>query len=110
MNCELNIVIDPEMEFDCSPDVRCKGFTKLMWLIKNINICDQFFEIAKKIVLTQPEEINKNNKKGWTPLMIAIRNACNSKYVEMVELLIAHGADVNVHIPPQHQIGPGFTP
>jgi ankyrin repeat protein len=95
MNCELNIVIDPKRECECSPITRSCGFTKLMWLIKNMDICEQFFDIAKNIILHQPEEINETNTKGWTPLMIAVRNACNVKYVEMAKLLFEHGADVN---------------
>ena len=44
-----------------------------------------------KQLLAQGEEINQTNKVGWTPLMLA----AGHRNKDMVDVLLAEGADVN---------------
>lgn len=93
---DITINIDPSYEYDCSLLRKSKGFTPLMWLAKNANICSNFLTLAKKILEQHPEEINKCNEIGWTPLMLAARNASTTSNIEMVKLLLEYGADANI--------------
>lgn len=98
---DVTINIDPSDEHECvfcfSKKNTSKGYTPLMWLAQNANIVKYLFlSKAKEILKQHPEEINKCNELGWTPLMLAVKIVSTTSNIEMVKLLLDHNADVNI--------------
>ncbi|KAL6608396.1 ankyrin [Neocallimastix sp. 'constans'] len=63
------------------------GVTKLMKVCQTCNDCNSI-----KYIVKAKENINQQDKYGWTALMYALYN----KNVEMARFLIENGADVNL--------------
>lgn len=56
-----------------------------------------YVEVAKELITRTDVDVNHVNNPGWTALMEAIvLNDGGKKQQEMVQLLIDHGADVNI--------------
>ena len=86
---------DYEKEYDCSRITKCNHFSKLMFLIINVNNIPNGHTILKNYISTNQDEINKKNAEGWTALHIAARNS-NIYGSEIVKLLLENNADVNL--------------
>ena len=84
--------VDPEKEYYCNQSEKCKGFTRLMKLVllseKNPELVDEITEYLKFC----PEELNKQNKKGYTALMYASKYSLD----KTVKVLLDAGADPNI--------------
>jgi ankyrin repeat protein len=78
-------------EYKCSPKETASKFNDLMHAVMKKDI-----EKIKTILQTDYNQINQVNSKGWTPLMLAVRNARKDSSEECVELLINAGADLNI--------------
>lgn len=68
------------------------GFTELMFLLLNIDKLSNPIGVIKKYLLNHPEEINKENNIGWTPLMLA----CIKSSAKIIKILLKSGANINV--------------
>ena len=84
---------DSTKRYPSSENSSSKGFTKLMFMIINsfpINRIEEY-------IIQHPEEMNKQNNRGWTALMIAARNS--NKLLDgekIVNLLLGKKADINL--------------
>lgn len=83
---------DSNKSYRCSKYIKSTGFTFLMYLViksKKINNCN--VELYKYI-LSHRDELDKQNTKGWTALMIACRN----KYLNVADILLELGANIDL--------------
>jgi ankyrin repeat protein len=85
---------DYEQEYPCSRYTKSSHFTKLMYLIINSNKIG-YDTISTYIFQLSKEEINKQNSKGWSALMIASRNSNINNNIEIVKILLKNGAEIN---------------
>lgn len=102
-----NIIFDIETEYECCPDIKSKGFTKLMMLVMKTIEHPETNRDIDDYLMGYPNEINKKNKKGWTALMLVSANEQLSNKTmfdkqysyfgsSIIELLLIHGADINL--------------
>lgn len=79
------------LEYPCSRNTLSDNFTMLMFMI--INMTD--IDIIADYVSKNRNQVNKQNNKGWTALMIA---CCSSNIYgnDTVELLLQNNADANM--------------
>jgi ankyrin repeat protein len=97
----LNHVTDLEIEYECSPYIKSKGWTRLMQLsvLTGKESLDYSLErtnaIHKFISKCSKKECNKQNTEGWTALMIAARNYNGETTFETVKLLL-NKSDPNI--------------
>ena len=85
-----------EIEYNCSPNIKSTGFTKLMKLVITTGEHPENNLAIKKILMNDKKTINATNDKKWTALMIAARNSCTTSNIETVKILLNAGADVNM--------------
>ena len=91
---ELLVAPDPNLEYDCCPFIKSKKFTLLMKLVLLTREYPEIEKYIEEYVKINKDELDKKNKKGWTPLMLA---CINSKSTETTfKLLIDAGADLNL--------------
>src|SRR5437868_8881399 len=88
-------IIDPDVEYDCSPLTKSVGFTKLMLLASKARELNDDNAI-KNYINENMHELNAQNDKGWTALMIACRNSATVSTESIVKILIDAGADLNL--------------
>lgn len=79
-------------------NIKCRYFTKLMWLINHENILSNGHE---KIIRHLKKEknlkkINDENEKGWTALMMASTISNSHSSYQTVKLLLELGANINI--------------
>ena len=85
---------DYEKVYQCTDSVFCNHFTRLMFLIINVNNIPNGYTVLYTYILSNQDEINKKNSNGLTALHIAAINS--SIYnLETVKMLLKNGADVN---------------
>ncbi|AGF85367.1 repeat protein [Moumouvirus goulette] len=87
----MNYHID--IEYNCTPTIKCKGFTKLMYYIINKNNDKIIKHINKN---KNKKNINAQNSLGWTALMIACKNSRLFDNLEVIKLLLDTGANPNI--------------
>jgi ankyrin repeat protein len=80
-----------EIEYDCSPFTKSSGFTPLMHAVMRNDILE-----VRRICQENPEQIDVQNTKGWTALMLACRNSNTCSSYEIVEELLFCGANPNL--------------
>lgn len=82
-------------EYNCSPLTKSRGFTKLMHMVMSMRENENYDEL-KEHILKYPNELDAQNEKGWTALILAVRNykTCSTK--ETVMILVELGCDVNI--------------
>lgn len=86
---------DPDVEYPCSTDIRSCGFTLFMRLCYN-EVKQVPLEEIKQYLKIHLEEINVQNEKGWTALMLVSRNSIQGSSNELVKLLLKRGANPNL--------------
>ena len=86
---------DYDKEYDCWLCIKCNHFSKLMFLIINVNNIPNGHYVLKNYVLSNQNEINNKNAEEWTALHIAAINS-NRYGLGTVKLLLENGADVNL--------------
>jgi len=94
--------IDSTVKYYCSPPVQSKGFTILMRKVLEKDRPNILNEI-KSIIETDPQILDKQNKKGYTALMIACRNVDTFSSIDIIKLLISMNCNVDI------QKNNGFT-
>ena len=87
---------DYEKEYECSPFEKCNHFSKLMFLIINVNNIPNGNSIIKNYILSNRDEIDKKNAKEQTALMIAAQYFDTDSSLETVKILLENNADVNL--------------
>ena len=87
---------DPNIEYPCSPNTTSKGFTKLMKLVMMTGKKPELIFIIKNMIINDKNIIDIKNEKGWTALMLAVRNSNTNSNVETIKLLIKYGANLNL--------------
>ncbi len=85
----------PNKRYYCWDLLTSKGFTPLMMMAMSSQTPD-ILETIRNYVLKNPSELNKQNKLGWSALMLASVNCYGLSSVEIVQLLLELGADVNL--------------
>ena len=93
MDCIFNDY-DYEKMYAYSPVEECNHFSKLMFLIINVNSIPNGHTLLRSYVLSNQDEINNKNALGLTALHLAVRNS-NIYSLGTVNLLLENGADVN---------------
>src|SRR5437868_13798683 len=87
---------DPNIEYACSPYTKSNGFNILMRHIMMVNKHPELFIGIDLIIKLRPDLLNKQNNKGWTPLMLACRNSRTVSSEKVVKLLIHSRADLDL--------------
>lgn len=82
---------DTDTEYYYTNSSKAKGFTHLMSLVFVENNTEAI-EIIKHILKTSPDELNKQNSKGFTALMLA----CLYTNADAIKLLLDAGCDTNL--------------
>jgi ankyrin repeat protein len=83
---------DVNNEYVCSPLLKCKGFSILMFIVTNTRKYPELNVLIPKY----KHIINEKNDEGWTALMIACRNSHDSSSNDTVKILLECDADVNM--------------
>lgn len=78
---------DLEEEFRCCTYIYSKGFTKLMHMVMNIQKYQNYVEL-REYIKGHPEEIDKQNAKGFTALMLSTTNMNKGSTFETFEILV----------------------
>ncbi len=94
-DCLPEFQADPNTEYDCSPLTKSTGFTPLMRMVQcadRVNILGIITTHIKKY----PLDLDHQNEKGWTALMIACRNSSTTSSNLIVDLLLKAGAKINL--------------
>lgn len=86
---------DETVTYKCSEVTESTGFTPLMVIVMNVRKYPELFDYLKIYLKDNPNEIDKQNTKKWTALMLACRNSAGRSNNETVKLLLDAGADVN---------------
>ena len=83
---------DPKQKYQCTPNTRSKGLTKLMFMVINA----RYFSGQQVVdhIAANPLELNKRNKYGHTALFLACRNSSTISSIEIVKVLIQAGANL----------------
>ena len=90
------IQINPDTYHRCSPFIKSTGFTSLMYLVKNVQEHPEYLEQIKYILDNHPEELNKQNEKKWTALMLASSNDYSDITIDTLLLLLEYKPDLNI--------------
>lgn len=93
---DIYSVPDPNQEFKCSDSTLSKGFTLLMKWVMMTNSHPELYDRINQLIKENPEELNKQNEKGWTALMLAVSNSGSISTEETVKLLLSYGAKINI--------------
>ncbi|AZL89598.1 purine phosphorylase,ankyrin repeat protein [Megavirus baoshan] len=80
------------IEYRCCPDIKCKGFTELMYLVTHYQKIDNYEEKIINWLYHNEYKINATNELGWSALMLA---CCNSN-IKIIKLLLDFFADPNI--------------
>lgn len=92
---ETTYNINSNTEYNCSVHTTSTNFTPLMYLVSKARKLNCNSKL-KEYILTHKDELNKQNTKGWTALMIACRNSNSESTESTVKMLIDAGADLNL--------------
>lgn len=84
-----------EKEYYCSEYTKAKYFSKLMYLIINVNNIPDGKNILREYIIKNRDEINLKNSIGRTALLIATRNIRTYNIFDETKMLIENGADVD---------------
>lgn len=66
----LDLEVNPQNQYFCSPLTKCKGFTKLMMIVTMIKQHPELIDEIKN----HEKDVDRQNELGWTALMILCRN------------------------------------
>lgn len=83
---------DINNEYACSPLLKCKGFSILMFIVINTRKYPELNTLIPKY----KHIINEQNDEGWTALMLACRNSNDSSSNDTVKILLECDAYVNM--------------
>ena len=82
-------------EYEISKNTKSKNLNLLQLLILSSNK-ESTREFIKNNINLFKDDINYQNEKGWTALMMACRNSNTYSNNEIVKLLLENGADINL--------------
>lgn len=91
---------DPCVEYHCHNNIKSAGFTllmKLTLLTREYRETESYIKnYIKKNIKYHGEGINKQNDKGWTPLMLAVANLNKFSTENSIKILLEAKANVNI--------------
>jgi len=87
---------DPNIEYKCSDNTISKGFTLLMKWVMLTKEHPELHDKIKEYIRDRPKEINKQNEKGLTALMMASRYSNGDSTENTVKMLIEAEANVDL--------------
>ena len=93
---ELLVPPDPNVEYECALNTKSKGFTLLMKLVLLTKEYLFLEDHIIKYILDHKEELNKQNEKGWSALMLACIFSKTKSTENTIKILI--DAKVNVNL------------
>lgn len=99
---ENQFMNEPFDEYPNHIYIPAKGYPKVLYptlLIKLVLLTQQYPHLVDFIdnyINLNKSELNKTDSKGYTPLMIASINVKHRSSIKTVEILLKHGADVNL--------------
>ena len=82
--------------YHTSPHSESAGLTYLMKLVLCTKNNIESLNIIKGILGNESSDINRQNTKGWTALMIACRNSNTNSNMETIKLLLEH-SDIDIN-------------
>ena len=89
---------DINKSYYISKCTKSKDLTHLMKLVLCTRNNEKAFNIIKSITKDKSDEINKQNTKGCTTLILACRNSNTESNIETVKLLLEDpNIDINIH-------------
>ncbi|AVL93789.1 putative ankyrin repeat protein [Megavirus vitis] len=83
---------NPAAEYYCADNIKCDGFSKLMYLVSIFS--DD--TIIEKYIKKNKSEINLKNTLGWTALMIATANSRKYDNTNIISILLKYGAIIDL--------------
>ena len=86
---------DPNVKYDCTNNIKSKGFTKLMKLCMMTNKYPNLHKHINKLIKDKSEKINAQNNKGFSALMLASINFNKCSSIETIQLLLENKVDIN---------------
>ena len=87
---------DPDKVFECSPNTKSKGFTLLMKLVLLTEDNPEIEKWLEQNISLFKNQINQQNAKGWTALMLSALNIRTKSSEKTVELLIKTEAKLDL--------------
>lgn len=97
----INQVPDLNIKYNYTPFLKSKGFTLLMKWVLMTKEHPELHDKIKSYVNENKQELDKQNEKGWTALMLACYNKQTMSTIETVKILIDAGCNLNL----QNQLG-----
>ena len=91
----LKYFVNKNFKYELTKNTKSKNLNSLQILIFSSNE-ESVKEFLKNNIIFFKDEINYQNEKGWTALMMACRNSNNYSNNEIVKLLLENGADPNL--------------
>ncbi len=87
---------DPNVEYECDPYTKSRGFTLLMKMVLLTKEYPELNNTIKEYIINNKEELNKQNERGWTALMLVCRNIRTKSSEDTLKVLIDAGCDLNL--------------
>lgn len=97
---ELNFLSEdnPSESYFCEGLISCREFNHLQKCVTMTSKYDFLEEYIDLYLIKHPEVVDYRNELGYTALMIAVSNLDDGSTVKTVEILLKHGANVNLTI------------
>jgi len=93
-----SLIPDPDCLYDCSPYKQSTGFHLIHRLVLNTQQHPELNDYIEQMIDNNSTLLEIQNSKGWTPLMLAVRNSGTISSEITVKLLIDKGANVNAQL------------
>lgn len=90
------LIDDLSIKYKCDEDIYSTGFTHLHKCVMKTNSYPFLNEYIEEYLILHLNEINVQNKKGLTPLILACVNSKTNSSEETVEILLKHNANVDI--------------
>ncbi len=87
---------DPNVEYECDPYTKSRGFTLLMKMVLLTKEYPELNNTIKEYIINNKEELNKQNERGWTALMLVCQNIRTKSSEETLRVLIDAACDLNL--------------
>ena len=90
------LVEDKKVRYICDEEISSKNFSHLHKCVMNTNKYRFLNEYIDEYLNLNPDQIDVQNKKGYTALILASANSKTYSTEETVEILLKHNANLNI--------------
>ena len=87
----IEFVLDPDVDINCTDST---GRTPLLMLCRN-NASEYFYQFIESLLRWDNLNINFQDREGWNALLLVCHNSRGKQLVEVVQLLLRKGIDIN---------------